>query len=85
MKTDDLVKMLSANVEAVEYREPQRMILISAGLGAVVTLAAVMLLLGIRTDLSELGAWRYVLVKSVFAGAIIGVSLANLTRIACAA
>ena len=82
MKTDDLVKMISANVEAVDYREPQRMILISAGLGAVVALAAVMLLLGIRMDLSELGAWRFVLVKTVFAGAIIGVSLANLTRIA---
>jgi hypothetical protein len=82
MKTDDLVRMLSTNVEAVSYREPQRMILISAGLGAVTAVVAMLLFLGVRTDLSELRPWQFIVVKSAFSGAIIGISLANLTRIA---
>jgi hypothetical protein len=82
MKTDDLVRMISTNVEAVSYREPQRMILISAGLGAATSLVAMLLFLGVRTDLSELRAWQFITVKSIFTGAIIGISLANLTRIA---
>ena len=82
MKTDDLVRIISTNVEAVSYREPQRMILISAGLGAVTALVAMLLFLGVRTDLSELRAWQFIMVKSAFTGAIIGISLANLTRIA---
>ncbi len=82
MKTDDLVKMISTNLEAVDSREAPRLIFISAGLGAAVALAAMMLLLGIRTDLLEQHALLFVMVKSAFAGAIIGISLANLTRIA---
>jgi hypothetical protein len=82
VKTDDLIKIISTNVEAVDYREPQRMILISAGLGAAFAFVAMVLTLGIRTDLSELRPWLFVAAKSIFAGAIIGISLANLTRIA---
>jgi len=73
--------MISTNVEAVTYREPKRMVLISAGLGAVTALVAMLLFLGVRTDLAEPRAWLFVVVKSAFAGAIIGMSLANLTRI----
>jgi hypothetical protein len=58
------------------------MILISAGLGAAFAFVAMVLTLGIRTDLSELRPWLFVAAKSIFAGAIIGISLANLTRIA---
>src|SRR5262249_32261221 len=58
------------------------MIVISAALGAVVAFVAMVLVLGIRTDLSELRPWLFVAAKSIFAGAIIGISLANLTRIA---
>jgi len=82
VKTDDLVKMISTNLEAVDSREAPRLIFISAGLGAAVALAAMMLFLGIRTDLLEQHALLFVMVKSAFAGAIIGISLANLTRIA---
>jgi hypothetical protein len=82
VKTDDLIEIISTNVEAVDYREPQRLVLISAALGAVVALVAMVLVLGVRTDLSELRSWLFVAAKSTFAGAIIGISLANLTRIA---
>jgi len=82
VRTDDLIKIISTNVEAVNYREPQQMIVISAGLGAVVAFVAMVLVLGVRTDLSELRPWLFVAAKSIFAGAIFGISLANLTRIA---
>jgi hypothetical protein len=82
VKTDDLINIISTNVEAVAYREPKRMILIAAGLGAVTALVAMVLFLGVRTDLSELRPWQFIVVKTTFAGAIIGISLANLTRIA---
>ena len=82
MKTDDLVKMISTNLEAIDSREVPRLILISAGLGAIAALAVTMLSLGVRTDLLEQRAVLFVVVKVTFAGAIIGVSLANLTRIA---
>jgi hypothetical protein len=82
VKTDDLINIISTNVEAVAYREPKRMILIAAGLGAVTALVAMVLFLGVRTDLSELRPWQFIVVKTTFAGAIIGISLANLSRIA---
>jgi hypothetical protein len=82
VRTDDLIRMISTNVEAANYREPQRMIVISAGLGAAFAFVAMVTVLGIRTDLSELRPWLFVAAKSIFAGAIIGISLANLTRIA---
>ncbi len=82
MKTDHLVKMMGTNLRAIDAHEPPRMILISAGLGALIALAMMMLFLGIRTDLSAPRTWILLAVKYAFAGANIGVSLANLTRIA---
>jgi hypothetical protein len=74
--------MLSTNVGAVDAHEPQRMILISAVVGALIALTMMVLVLGIRTDLSAFRPWMFVAAKYAFAGANIGVSLANLTRIA---
>jgi hypothetical protein len=74
--------MISTNLEAVDSREAPRLIAISAALGAIVALAAMVLFLGVRTDLGELRASLFVVIKTTFAGAVIGISLANLTRIA---
>ncbi len=82
MRTDDLVKIMSTNLEAIDAHEPRRLILISAALGALIAFGMTMLFLGPRTDLSALRIWMFVGVKYAFAGANIGVSLANLTRIA---
>jgi hypothetical protein len=82
MKTDDLVRMLSANLEAADWRQVSRTILIAAGLGALAALTFMMLLLGPRTDVSEFRAWMFVAVKFVFAGAIVALALKYLVRIA---
>jgi hypothetical protein len=82
MKTDDLVEMLSTNIEAVDWREVSRTILVAAALGALVALVLMLLLFGLRSDISGLGAWSFVAVKFAFAGAIIAVSLSYLVRIA---
>ena len=81
MKTDDLVEILSTNLEAVDWREVSRTILAAAGLGALAALAVVMLLFGPR-DVSDLRAWIFVAVKFAFTGAIVAVSLAYLVKIA---
>ena len=59
-----------------------RAILASAGLGALVALIVMMLLFGLRSDISELGNWLFVAAKFVFAGATTAVALAYLVRIA---
>lgn len=80
------LSLMVTNLEAVERHEvSRRSIVIAAGFGAVATLALMMLLMlqfGMRPDASELRAWNFVAMKFVFAGPIIGVSLAYLVRIA---
>ena len=82
MKTDDLVSMLSTNLDAVDWRSVSRRILGAAALGALAALVLMMLLFGPRTDVLDLRAWIFVGIKLAFAGAIIGLSLAYLLRIA---
>jgi hypothetical protein len=82
MKTDDLVDMLSTNLEAVDWRGVSRTILGAAGLGALVALALMMLTFGPRTDIADVRAWAFLALKFAFAGTIIAMSLAYLLRIA---
>jgi len=82
MRTDDLVNMLSTNLDAVDWRGISRRILGGAALGAILALVVMMLLFGARTDVFDLRAWIFVGIKFAFAGAIIGLSLAYLLRIA---
>jgi hypothetical protein len=82
MKTDDLVELLSTNLEAVDWREVSRTILVSAGLGALATFAVMMFLLGPRSDVAEIHAWMFIAAKFAFAGAIVAVALAYLVRVA---
>jgi hypothetical protein len=82
MRTDDLVNMLSTNLDAVDWRGISRRILGGAALGAILALVVMMLLFAPRTDLSDLRAWIFVAIKFAFAGAIIGLSLAYLLRVA---
>lgn len=82
MKTDDLVQMLSTNLEAVDWRDVSRTILLAAGLGAIAALGLMLLVLGPRTDVSGLRVWTFLAVKFAFAGALIAISLAYLVRIA---
>ncbi|WGS21097.1 MULTISPECIES: DUF1109 domain-containing protein [unclassified Bradyrhizobium] len=82
MKTDDLVDMLSTNLDAVDWRGVSRRLLSAAALGAIAALAGMMLLFGPRTDISDLRAWIFLAVKFAFAGALVAISLAYLVRVA---
>jgi hypothetical protein len=82
MKTDDLVEILSTNVEPVDWHRVSRMILVAAGAGAVVALAVIMLMFGPRSDVLELRTWIFVAAKFAFAGAIAAVALTYLFRAA---
>jgi hypothetical protein len=82
MKTDDLVNMLSTNLDAVDWRSLSRRILSAAGLGTMIALTVMMLLFGPRTDVSDLRAWIFLAVKFGFAGALVAISLAYLVRVA---
>jgi hypothetical protein len=82
VKTDDLVEILSTNLEAVDWRSLSRTILAAAALGAVVAVALMMLLFGPRPDVSDFRAWVFMAVKFAFAGAIVAVALVSLVRAA---
>lgn len=82
MKTDDLVDILSTNLEVVDWRGVSWTIPRAAGLGALVALAIMLLVFGPRTDLSDVRAWTFLAVKFAYAGATIAISLAYLFRIA---
>jgi len=82
MKTDDLVAMLSANVEPIERGLVARTISIAVTAGAVIALGLMLVGLGVRTDLTTTRAAIFLLLKIVFALAVVGVALRYLTRLA---
>jgi hypothetical protein len=82
MKTDDLVNILSTNLDAVDWRSVSRRLLSAAALGALAALVLMMLLFGPRTDISDLRTWIFLAVKFGFAGALVAISLAYLVRVA---
>ncbi len=55
MRTDDLIELLSTNVEPVDHRQSVRSIRMAIAFGIVAVLAIVLLVLGPRADLTSLG------------------------------
>jgi hypothetical protein len=82
MKTDDLVTMLSANVEPVERGLVGRTISIAAAAAAVIALCLTLVGLGVRADLTTTRAVVFLLLKVVFALMVVGVAVGYLTRLA---
>ncbi len=58
MKTDDLIAMLSADVEPVDHRRTVRIIVAAVAAGAAVAAAVVIVVLGVRADFT--GPWALV-------------------------
>jgi hypothetical protein len=81
MKTDDLVEMLSARVDAVNVRAVGRRIAMAVAAGTVLAVAAMLIGLGPRTGLSTVGAWVFLLLKIAFAAAIAGTAAIYLTKL----
>jgi len=82
MKTDDLVAVLSTNVEPINRGLVRRTISIAVAGGAVVALGLVFGVLGLRADLTTTRATIFMLLKIVFALAVIGVAMRYLLRLA---
>jgi len=82
MKTDDLVAMLSTNVEPIGRGLVGRTISIAVVAGAVVALGSTLAALGIRADLTTTRATVFLLLKVAFALAVVGVAIRYLTRLA---
>ena len=82
MKTDDLVAMLSANVEPVGRGLVVRTIAIAVAAGAALALGFVLVVLGVRADLTATRATAFLLLKVAFALAVIGMAMRYLTKLA---
>ena len=82
MKTDDLVAMLSTNVEPTGRGLVVRTITIAVAAGAVLALGFVLVGLGVRADLTATRATAFLLLKVAFALAVIGMAMRYLTKLA---
>ncbi len=82
MKTDELVAMLSANVEPVGRGLVGRAISIAVAAGAAIALGFMLVGLGIRADLTTTRATVFLLLKVAFALAVVGLAIRYLTRLA---
>ena len=67
MKTDDLIAMLSTNVEPVDTRRPTWTIGAALAAGAAVAVAAAVVALGLRSEFTNLPALGAMLLKVAFA------------------
>src|SRR5438067_2271510 len=82
MKTDDLISLLSTNVERVDPWQVARTLGIAVLVGGAAALAAVLFALGMRTDMKEPSAATYLPLKLVFTmGTLVYTSIA-LTKLA---
>jgi hypothetical protein len=66
MKTEDLISMLSTNVEPVDHRQIVRNIGLAVIVGAVAAVATVFFVLGTRADLTTVGTYIPLLLKVAF-------------------
>jgi hypothetical protein len=82
MKTNDLVDLLSTNLEPVDRGSVVRALCLALVAGMVVTLGIALVGLGVRSDLTTARALGFLAVKLSFAIGIVGLALAYLTRLA---
>lgn len=81
MKTEDLISLLSTNVEPVDHRQTVRNIGIAVVAGAVATVATVYFVLGPRADLTTVATFIPALLKVVFTVIILIPAAIYLTRL----
>lgn len=82
MKTNDLVAMLSMNVEPIGRGLVVRTISIAVAAAAALALCFMLVGLGVRADLTATRATVFLLLKVAFALAVVGVAMRYLTRLA---
>jgi hypothetical protein len=82
MKTDDLVAMLSSNVEPVGGGLVGRSIAIGVAAGAAIALGVSLVALGVRADITTARAVVFLSLKLAFAIAVVGVAVRYLAKLA---
>ncbi len=83
MKTDELINILSTNVEPVGRRQLARNLYGAMAAGTLGALIAVILTLGVRPDLNNAEAFAFLALKLVFTAGVVAVAfvfMANLVR-----
>jgi hypothetical protein len=80
MKTDDLVSILSTNVEVVDRRQVLRNFAGAIVVGGVVSLALILLMYGLRPGLEGATAWCFLLVKLAFALGVVAFAFFALNK-----
>ncbi len=71
MKTDDLVNLLSANLEAADRGKARRALAGALALGTAVAFGAMLALLGMRADALDLAPRVYIVMKLLFTLSVI--------------
>ena len=82
MRTNDLVALLSTNLEPVDRKAVVRTLYVAIAAGSIVAFGVAVVGLGFRADLMTAGALMFLAVKLAFAIGIVGLALLYLTRLA---
>ncbi len=82
MKTDDLIAVLSANVERIDHRQVTRTVGVAVAIGVTMALGTTLLMSGTRADLNEVGSWSFLVLKLAFATGIVALGSIYLIRVA---
>ncbi|MBX9845806.1 MAG: DUF1109 domain-containing protein [Xanthobacteraceae bacterium] len=85
MRTDDLIEMLSTNVEPVTrhgHVEIRRIVLLTIAASATAAIGSTVLLFGVRPDLANFAASAFLALKMLFAVGVIAVASLCLARLA---
>jgi hypothetical protein len=82
MRTDELIDLLSTNVEPVDHRRVGRALGIAVAVGAAAALGATLVAFGVRPDLGEPGALAFLLLKLAFAVGVVILASVLLMKLA---
>jgi hypothetical protein len=82
MKTDDFIAMLGTNVEPVDHRQVKRTVGMAVTAGTTVALGVMLLLFGVRADLTATSSVIFLLLKLAFTMALIVPASTYLLRLA---
>ena len=80
MRTDDLIAMLSTNIEPVDQRKLVRTFSAAVTVGAIAAVGVVLLGFGLRTDLTDTHAFVSLVLKIVFTIGVVALASIYLLR-----
>lgn len=82
MKTDELIALLSTDVEPVDHRQLVRVLCVAVAAGLAVALCATVLGLGLRPDFTSASALTFLILKVGFAAGVVTLASAFLAKLA---